>query len=119
MSRSESNLELIELLRKYVAQNPEIRLHQAMWNLQILTDDSQYNEEPSKTLERLNISQAAIGHRSFVETSDSKTNVCRAYGYLNKLDEFIDRQGIKSAELCKIIDGLEKEIEKLMEINEH
>lgn len=33
--------------------------------------------------------------------------------WICKLDEFIERQGVKSAELCKIVDGIEKEIASL------
>jgi predicted RNase H-like nuclease (RuvC/YqgF family) len=40
------------------------------------------------------------------------------YKWIAKLDEFIDRQGIKSAELCKIIDGIEAEKNELLDIIE-
>jgi hypothetical protein len=52
MSRLESNLGLVKLLEDYLTKNPDIRFHQAMWNLGIITNDSQYNEEPSETLKR-------------------------------------------------------------------
>lgn len=42
-----------------------------------------------------------------------KNNEAEKNGYINKLDEFIDRQGIKSAELCLIIDGVECDVKEL------
>ena len=38
--------------------------------------------------------------------------------WIKKLDEFVNRQGIKSSELCKVIDGIEGDFEKLQAENE-
>ena len=52
MSRLESNLELLKILEEYIQNHPDIRFHQALWNLRITTEDSQYYEEPSDSLKR-------------------------------------------------------------------
>lgn len=65
MTRQEGNERLLELLREYLINNPDIRFIQALWNLRIIDRDPIWNpgeisnpidrfyEEPEETLKRI------------------------------------------------------------------
>ena len=63
MNRQEANLKLLEILRKTLEKNPDLRFIQALWALKIIDIDSMDNisgqivdrfyEEPFETLKRI------------------------------------------------------------------
>lgn len=56
INRTEDNNKLIDIIISYINNNPDIRFHQALINLNITLEDSLYYEEPSETIERVNFS---------------------------------------------------------------
>lgn len=65
MTRQEANREIIKILSQYVEDNPDIRFHQMLHNLnleeQVFTESGEYlckdlyNLEPQKALERIKL----------------------------------------------------------------
>lgn len=65
MNRYKNNLIILNILREYLENNPDIRFIQALWNLGIIDRDSIWNigeinnpidrfyEEPDETLKRI------------------------------------------------------------------
>lgn len=65
MTRQEANRQIIQILSQYIEENPDIRFHQALHNLnleeQVVTEGGQYlckdlyNLEPQKALEKMKL----------------------------------------------------------------
>ena len=53
MSRQSANKEIAEIVNKAVNKFPDLRLNQILVGLHIVSNDSNYYEEPEKTLERV------------------------------------------------------------------
>lgn len=65
MNRYKNNLIILNILREYLENNPDIRFIQALWNLKIIDRDPVWNirevnnpidrfyEEPDETLKRI------------------------------------------------------------------
>ena len=59
MTRYEANKKILEILSKYIENNPEQRFIQILWNLDLINIgnseliEDRYNEEPEITLNKL------------------------------------------------------------------
>lgn len=60
MDRLKTNLEILKALENYFLQNPDLRFHQALCNLKINLNDTQYYEESLATLKRLNLEKKEV-----------------------------------------------------------
>ena len=52
-NRLEYNLEILDLLRDFLKNNPEIRFIQALWILNIISKEDRFYEESKETLKNL------------------------------------------------------------------
>jgi len=53
LQRLQANTEIIEIIAKYIKENPNQRFIQALWNLDIVNKMDRYNEEPMITIKRI------------------------------------------------------------------
>lgn len=52
-NRLEYNLKILDLLRDFLKNNPEIRFIQALWILNIISKEDRFYEESKETLKNL------------------------------------------------------------------
>ena len=51
--RKECNTEILRKLTDYLRNNPTIRFNQALYNMDIITEENSYYTEPSVVLKRI------------------------------------------------------------------
>jgi hypothetical protein len=51
--RQEANLKILEYIKEYINNNPQLRFIQILWNLDITNHQDRFNEEPQQTLKRI------------------------------------------------------------------
>lgn len=53
MTRKESNEELLNILKLFIIEHPELRFIQALWALGIVSLEDRFYEESDKTLDKV------------------------------------------------------------------
>ena len=51
--RNKYNKECLNLVRKFLEKNPDLRFIQALWALNIVNSEDRFHEEPNITLKKI------------------------------------------------------------------
>ena len=117
--RKAANRLLVDGLRRYFEQNADMRFIQGLWDLQIVSDEDKFYEEPVVTLEKLNHFLPEFFHlideykedRRYVDLMEAVNNREKE---INNLNQRLVAKEVELATLKKRNEELLKQLLELM-----